>query len=460
MARRTPGLQTRSQYHAYWGVYTASTDLPNASGNPIGIPEFSKLENGDVAYVNDDDTRYVCVDPGTLSGGDAIWRAFAVGTDTIRDAHEIVVGFSSSPYNDDASDADFLDPGDGSRLRAALSEASSRGYPLDVRIRNGRITIPQGAGVITVPSNVRLIGAGAQGDITTTTNSGTLITGPSSGGDQQIFELLAGATLEELHVFSPAPTGATSGVSEAVVICRGGNQQILRCQFTVLASFGGATPRTQYGAVQVDNRDNVVIENCDFNLDDTFADEGSFNNAVQLFSAAGDLAEARVLECRVSGGDKGVFSTTDRVTVAGCYFNDMVVYGIQISANTSTKDIYRHYWLRENTIIIGSTDPGVTQIGIYVVTNAASHDMRYMKIEDNDIDLSLGVNVPVGIRVGDGAGLQKGPNIRGNNVDNGDDGIDVLSGSTDAIVLGNDVSTPTSGISDAGTLSEIAHNIT
>lgn len=460
MAVRTPGLQARSQYHAYWGVYTAHTDLPNASGNAIDDPEFSRLENGDVAYVDDDDTRYVCIDPGTANGGDAVWRAFAVGTDTIRDAHDIVVGFTESPYDDDATDADFLDPGDGSELRAALSEASSRGYPLDVRLRNGRLTIPEGAGVITVPSNVRLIGAGAQGDITTTSNSGTLITGPSSGGDQQIFELESGATLEEIHVFSPSPTGSTSGVNESVVVCRGGNQQIRRCQFTVRASFEGETPRTQYGAIQLDNRDNCVVENCDFSLDDTFAEEGRSNNGVQVFSEDGDLKEARVIDCRFQGGDKAVYCRTDRLTVAGCYLNDIALHGIELDANTTDKDLYKHYWVRENTIIISSTDPGATQLGILVTTNEGSHDMRYCKIEDNDIDLTSAVNSPVGIRVGAGSGLQQGPNIRGNSVDGGDTGIQVLGAAEDAIVLGNDVSTPTGGITDSGTSSEIAHNIT
>lgn len=71
MATRTPGLQERSRFHAYWGVYATTSVLPNASGAPLASELFA-LEVGDTAYVTDLGP-VVCADAGGAGLGDAIW---------------------------------------------------------------------------------------------------------------------------------------------------------------------------------------------------------------------------------------------------------------------------------------------------------------------------------------------------------------------------------------------------
>lgn len=79
MARRTPGAQARSQYHAYWGIYPTPTDLPNTPG---GVPPFISLnllvdlEPGDTAFTTSDGPYY-CVSVGTPGLGDAVWLQVA-----------------------------------------------------------------------------------------------------------------------------------------------------------------------------------------------------------------------------------------------------------------------------------------------------------------------------------------------------------------------------------------------
>lgn len=78
MALRTPPLQARSRFHAYWGSYATANDLPNAPGNPLAAAAFV-LEAGDVAYSVADATLYVCTAQGTAGGGDATWSSLGGG---------------------------------------------------------------------------------------------------------------------------------------------------------------------------------------------------------------------------------------------------------------------------------------------------------------------------------------------------------------------------------------------
>jgi len=79
MAIRTPGLQVRSQYHAYWGQYATTTALPNGSGAPLPAADFD-LEAGDTAYVTGAPAGlYECISAGTPGGGDAVWAGVGIG---------------------------------------------------------------------------------------------------------------------------------------------------------------------------------------------------------------------------------------------------------------------------------------------------------------------------------------------------------------------------------------------
>jgi len=115
-----------------------------------------------------------------------------------RDAHRIVVGIATAPYNDTApNDADFVDAGDGAGLTAALAAAGALGVPVDIRIRPGQIALSV---AVTIPSGCSLTGAG---------RGQTTIVGPSGVGVAQRAILMGGpnCTVRELTITSPQAPG-------------------------------------------------------------------------------------------------------------------------------------------------------------------------------------------------------------------------------------------------------------
>lgn len=61
--------------HNYWGQYTTAATLPNRPGSDIQISSI-ELQEGDVAWVQDDGQLYVCTDP---TSGAAVWEAIGTG---------------------------------------------------------------------------------------------------------------------------------------------------------------------------------------------------------------------------------------------------------------------------------------------------------------------------------------------------------------------------------------------
>lgn len=319
MAARTPGIQSRSEYHAYWGVYATDTALPNASGNPIGAPEYAKLENGDVAYVTGDGTRYVCQDPGTSGGGDAIWVAMQAGMATIRDAHVIVVGFSPSPANDGPSDADYLDPGDGTGLEAAINDAASRGFPLDIRIRPCNIIIDEdalsGSLPFTIPTGVRLIGAGPDS---------TRIEGPdasqTASSTQAIFDMSTQSELKDLKVVSPAPADTTGGAALGVIEANGDETTYRNCVFELNVDANGNFARTQLDMLRLNAKGNARVMECRFTGESeaNVQGVGTPSRGLAVFDDGSGELQTIVYSCVSDGYDKAVFLAAHRVLIDEC----------------------------------------------------------------------------------------------------------------------------------------------
>lgn len=230
MSTRTPGLQPRSQYHSYWGIYAnGSTLLPNQSANPLASPgEFDKLEEGDIAYSNDtgNEGLYVCTDPGGAAATPAAtWVMLAMGgavVQTIRDAHQIVVGQDTlAPYSDVvAIDADFVDDGSGIQLQAALTAAAAlivgARSGVDVRLRPCSIGP---AAPLTMDSNIKLIGADRD-DCTLSVNAGGVLS--LIGGVNNVIEGISFGNSgdgPEGGVLFVGPVGSVAGV------------EIRRCRF-------------------------------------------------------------------------------------------------------------------------------------------------------------------------------------------------------------------------------------
>lgn len=107
MAGRSPSQQPRGLFTPKWGNYAAGA-LPNEAGNPLAAPLFGILEPGDLAYDTTQETLCVCLSPGTVGGGDAVWVATSptfkqlAGAWSPTETYTIPTG----------SDLDTLDPGE------------------------------------------------------------------------------------------------------------------------------------------------------------------------------------------------------------------------------------------------------------------------------------------------------------------------------------------------------------
>jgi len=253
------------QVHHYWGRYSLTTQLPNVGTvdglavvgvNPAAVPAYDKLAPGDLAFAQSTNRLYVCIDRGTVSGNNAVWESLnsAAVTQTVRDAHVIVVGetghlaalagVASPPLATNSLNldgvtgdvvsvtCDYLDPGDGSQLRNALAAAAAGGVPIDIRLRPCSIVVsPAVIGVdthaFTVPAGCRLIGAGSvNGGANLSTLTGTDGIGPTS---QSVVRLGNAASLEDVSVVSPRPTAAPGGAGVLGVVDMAKSATVRRC---------------------------------------------------------------------------------------------------------------------------------------------------------------------------------------------------------------------------------------
>ena len=303
MSARTPGLQPRSQYHSYWGQFVwnaagsdaGAANLPNDTANPLPNPEFSKLETGDIASTTDGAVDaniglWVCYDVGTVSGSDAKWRRLdnnAVITQTIRDAHVIVVGQTgaagpldtvfapgtpppASRLNLDANGdvlavtVDFLDVGDGVELALALAvPVAAGGANIDIRLRPCNISLGVAVAPLAVPANTRLIGAG---------RLSSKITGRDGTGatTQCVFTLASNASIEDLQIASPKPVAAPGGAEEGVVQITSGNARVLRCNMLVDGATGVGLARVAVAAIRAPSPAFVVVDDCELTVQSLF----------------------------------------------------------------------------------------------------------------------------------------------------------------------------------------------
>jgi hypothetical protein len=198
MATRTPGLQTRSQFGNYWGVYATAPLLPNASiPSALAAPQF-KLEQGDIAYVQGVGF-YQCDSAGTAGAGDAVWSQIGFASVTQdRFAPTYLVG--NTPAGDSATAYSaggfnyYPDIGDGAQLQAALTACSGSADGGVVYVRRGTYDLNQpGAPAVPLAVGARTIVQGEGVDSTKFTGKTT--------GDQGVFRVIgARSALRDLFV--------------------------------------------------------------------------------------------------------------------------------------------------------------------------------------------------------------------------------------------------------------------
>jgi len=112
MARRTPPLQSRTKFHAYWGIYDNAPNLPNATGNPLTGNAYTALEPGDTAYLLTGGpaglpATFVCTSAGTAGGGDAVWVPVAMAAGFVPNTRQVIAGAGLTGGGDLSADRTF-----------------------------------------------------------------------------------------------------------------------------------------------------------------------------------------------------------------------------------------------------------------------------------------------------------------------------------------------------------------
>lgn len=279
MARRTPGLQARSQVHGYWGQFqyddsvppathlgrtgdVGSAQLPNVSV-ALSATEFAKLEIGDWAATTDAVTGanigfWTCVFPGTVGVGGAVWARTdnaSLAVQTIRDAHMVVVarqpGLAPSPFSGSAANdtllnwpqvagvaADFIDTGSGTELAlgiAAANAMSLNGVRADVRLRAGIWGSPSPIlAPFTLADGVRISGAGTEATTVVFQGAGFVLSNKGSLRDMTVVSL-ADAAATVAGVISTIGEGDFS-VMQAEVVFEGAAADRGACNVGVISA--------------------------------------------------------------------------------------------------------------------------------------------------------------------------------------------------------------------------------
>jgi hypothetical protein len=437
----------------WWGQFDAVADLPNTAGADFQVND---LQAGDIAWVAAANQLYYCTDP-TI--GAAAWAAIGGGGGSATDhfAPRIIVGnvLSGDPATPQVAPFRYIpDPGDGSGIALALSEAAaSEG---DVFVRSGAYTLPLGTATLDVPAGVTLRGAG-WGE--------TIITGAPD--QRAVFRVGQLATLADLRIIMPLPASGATG--DLVVELTG-------------SSAGSAT------AV------NVYVD-ASSGLQDPINE--SLIGGIGTLAGAPGAVGARALDCVVLGG---VYSFVDPASAKqfACYsfpdadqavirgqglFGDYLLR-LTDSASRCIVDLQGENY---RTAIISGTWHQLRLTGItfalsfvgdptpYAVQGVSMQrcDMTIV-VQGSDIDPSVQALVldenSIGNRIaltcetyGTGATVDGSKNVlSGISVDAGlgsaTDGIVFTAASSDNVLIGGvlDAVTP---ITDAGTTNEIAHTV-
>ncbi len=302
MATRTPGLQTRSQYSPFWGVYTAANLLPNASGAALAAPQF-KLEQGDIAYVQGVGF-YQCDSAGTAGVGNAAWSQIGFASVTQdRFAPTYLVG--NTPAGDSATAYSaggfnyYPDIGDGAQLQAALTACSGSPNGGVVYVRRGNYNLGL-AGSPAAPLSVgnRTIVKGEGSDA-------TIITGRATG-NQGVFSVVgAFSSLRDLAAIVDTPDPGSAG-SDAVVYVRANNADLTNVRVSLETAAGGALRE----GVRVDGAAllGLPVALTDVSIDMVTV-TGAGSPTIGLRTVNTDCAvDARNI--RITGGDIGVSGAT------------------------------------------------------------------------------------------------------------------------------------------------------
>lgn len=413
-----------SQGH-YWGQYDNPMSLPNMAGAPI---QEESVQAGDVAWSVSDSSLYVCTDPAR---GAAVWAALASGGSlNTRDAHQIVVG---SEANGDIAgvDADIVDPGDGSGIAQALSDAAALNRPVDVRLRPMDVTLDSSTAPLEVPRAVRLVGA------TGSLNAASVINGRDSG-DQTVIRMLLDTELVDVRINSPAPVETITSPEAGVIEVTESQTRIERVTLDVETS---TEPRAQrFGIRFADDTEQHRVVDC--RLTGGTQQDGS--PTVGVFAAG----ETRIHGCNVTGWDTPIFSSVSDIQITETKVSGN--FGAVLLSIDSPGD---RAALISDCWITPTEDAG----SCIEVRNVGDSAVRGALISNCFLEAD---GITRGIRLSGGAQDLTHTIVRGCAIIGPDTGVEIVDAAVVNAIIGfNNLTDVTTPIDDNGTGTEVAHNV-
>lgn len=439
------------QGHQFWGQYTYSTAtppnthqgrtgdvgsslLPNASvASALSNPEFSKLEEGDVAstitggVLDSENGLWFCVYPGTAGGGDAVWARLdntAVNIQqTIRDAHAIVVGqneyltplFGATPppvnrLNLGGSGeqvsitVDFLDTGDCAQLASAFAVAAAAAVPIDIRLRPCALDLGLGTtpAPLNLPANCRLIGAGR--------NQSSIASKTAGGASQQVLTMGNNCELIDLKITSPSAVAAPGAGGFGVVQC-GQDNRIFGCAFSLSAATGAS--RTQRYAVY-DSTGTAQVSQCVFDgASDTLDPLASPSVAISFGDDAAPnflvvpLRPWEVSDCTFGNSAKNTgWNEVLRVSnVSGGSMHDCYAFSVTRPVNGAINIVYSGVPTNPQGLLAPSISNVRVKVDFEAANDAAYYAFRLRNLIDNqEVSISQWSNCVAGFTA-DGTAL-------------------------------------------------------
>jgi len=233
--------------------------------------------------------------------------------------HTIVVG--NFVAGDTSNDCDYLDTGNGAQLDAALTAAAINDD--DVFIRRGTYDLgaPGAPTKFTIPSGVRVVGAGKR-QVT--------LKARAAGGNGSVMDLGTNSSVEQVYVFAPIPTAAQTFADGVVNVY--GNNCILRDMIVEFengwATIGDPAYKNLDAGIFTDNYTNVKLYDIDV-IDTPILDDLGGTATSGIFLYFTDQVYIRGVQ--VSGGEYGIqaanydYGDIQNVRITGWQLNGIMM---------------------------------------------------------------------------------------------------------------------------------------
>lgn len=328
--------------------------------------------------------------------------------------HTIIVG--NSLAGDTAPQVDYLDPGDGSGLEAALVAAAAYGGTgVDVLLRNGTYDFELGAvaGLLAIEEGVRLLGVNRDSVIIKTR---TTLPGSET---YAAFYCYSGSSIENLTVVVQPPTDAYLGSNTAFIgfvnthaaPADNSLETLARRVNIVFSGSLSAAQSTNFGPIVrgFEFSNGAILAECQVKDAWSFLQNGGATPFVAFMADIdnGNTAPYHVSECSSvgtylvadRGGDIGFGILNGPGTFTNCTVTEARLWGILISAEANSVQIIAPR-------VVWSTADLVGRVGIRVGLEPYFGNFETCVVTDILVMGGYFENGPTGAGSASGIGVQ------------------------------------------------------